>query len=78
MTDTDERINVEKLKQKEKILFYQDFTLYEDELHDNGIASCSVKIVSNFIFYFLSHMIYINCNVHFKRFDLLYCCMYDF
>lgn len=42
---TNERIDLERLKQKEKILFYQDFTLYEDELHDNGVASCSVKIV---------------------------------
>lgn len=46
MEATDEKIDMEKLKQKEKILFYQDFTLYEDELHDNGIASCNVKIVS--------------------------------
>lgn len=45
---TDERIDLERLKQKEKILFYQDFTLFEDELHDNGVASCSVKIVSSF------------------------------
>ncbi|GJQ81204.1 hypothetical protein Trydic_g23372 [Trypoxylus dichotomus] len=41
---TDERINIEKLKEREKILFYQDLMLYEDELHDNGIASCTVKI----------------------------------
>ena len=27
------------------ILFYDDVTLYEDELHDNGIANLSVKIV---------------------------------
>lgn len=45
--DTDERINIERLKEKEKILFYQELMLYEDELHDNGIASCIVKIVSN-------------------------------
>ncbi|KAK9870271.1 hypothetical protein WA026_006359 [Henosepilachna vigintioctopunctata] len=41
---TDERINMEKLKVKEKILFYQDLMLYEDELHDNGISSCTIKI----------------------------------
>lgn len=43
---TEERIDIEKLKQKEKILFYQELMLYEDELHDNGIASSTIKIVS--------------------------------
>ncbi|XP_008481997.1 TIP41-like protein [Diaphorina citri] len=38
------QIDLEKLKQREKIHFYQDLILYEDELHDNGIAKCSVKI----------------------------------
>ncbi|XP_001601371.1 TIP41-like protein [Nasonia vitripennis] len=42
--DTEERIDVEKLKRKDKILFYVDLTLFEDELHDNGIASLSVKM----------------------------------
>lgn len=46
ITDTEERINLEKLKEREKILFYHELILYEDELHDNGIASCTVKIVS--------------------------------
>lgn len=46
--ETDERIDMEKLKRKDKILFYHDLTLFEDELHDNGIASLSVKIVSKF------------------------------
>lgn len=45
-TPTDEKINIERLKEKEKILFYHDLMLYEDELHDNGIASCTVKIVN--------------------------------
>ncbi|KAJ8970794.1 hypothetical protein NQ317_008305, partial [Molorchus minor] len=44
ITNTDERIDIEKLKQKEKILFYQEMMLYEDELHDNGISSCTIKI----------------------------------
>lgn len=35
---------MERLKEKEKILFYQELMLYEDELHDNGIAQCTVKI----------------------------------
>ncbi|KAF2886678.1 hypothetical protein ILUMI_19496 [Ignelater luminosus] len=44
VTPTEERINIERLKQKEKILFYHELMLFEDELHDNGIASCTVKI----------------------------------
>ncbi|XP_063989529.1 TIP41-like protein [Diachasmimorpha longicaudata] len=42
--ETKERIDMEKLKRKEKILFYHELTLFEDELHDNGIGSLSVKI----------------------------------
>lgn len=45
LVSTEERIDMEKLKKKDKILFYVDLTLFEDELHDNGIASLSVKIV---------------------------------
>ena len=33
-------------RQDEPILFYDDVVLFEDELHDNGIANLSVKIVS--------------------------------
>lgn len=44
VVETDERINIDRLKEKEAILFYQELMLYEDELHDNGIASCTVKI----------------------------------
>ncbi|XP_060531213.1 TIP41-like protein isoform X2 [Cylas formicarius] len=44
ITPTEERIDMEMLKQKEKILFYHDMMLYEDELHDNGISSCTIKI----------------------------------
>lgn len=46
VVSTDERIDIERLKQKEKILLYYDLTLFEDELHDNGVASCTVKLVS--------------------------------
>ncbi|XP_076237554.1 TIP41-like protein [Calliopsis andreniformis] len=42
--ETNERIDVDKLRRRDKILFYHDLTLFEDELHDNGIAVCSVKI----------------------------------
>lgn len=41
---TNERIDMEMLKQKENILFYHEMMLYEDELHDNGISSCTIKI----------------------------------
>ncbi|GFY37804.1 TIP41-like protein [Trichonephila inaurata madagascariensis] len=44
ITPTEERIDVEKLKVKSKILFYEDIILFEDELADNGTAQCSVKI----------------------------------
>lgn len=42
--ETDERIDVNKLKVKEEILFYDDVTLYEDELADHGTAQYSVKV----------------------------------
>lgn len=47
--DTDAKLDLFKLMQKEKILFYTDLTLFEDELHDHGIGACSVKIVCNHV-----------------------------
>ncbi|XP_035741432.1 TIP41-like protein [Vespa mandarinia] len=44
LEETKDRIDLDKLRRKEKIRFYHDLTLFEDELHDNGIAVCSVKI----------------------------------
>jgi len=41
---TAQRIDMEKLKEKEKILFYDDILLFEDELADNGCAFLSVKV----------------------------------
>ncbi|CAG0898194.1 unnamed protein product [Darwinula stevensoni] len=41
---TSEKIDMEKLKLKEPILFYDEIHLYEDELADNGCALCTVKI----------------------------------
>lgn len=41
---TDERIDINKLKVREEILFYDDVTLYEDELADHGTAQFSVKV----------------------------------
>nr|CAG4650230.1 EOG090X07SL [Sida crystallina] len=44
VTPTELRIDMEKLKQKERILFFDEIHLYEDELADHGCASCSIKI----------------------------------
>ncbi|KAK3098111.1 hypothetical protein FSP39_016204 [Pinctada imbricata] len=41
---TEERIDIEKLKVREKIMFYEDLLLFEDELADNGTSMLSVKI----------------------------------
>lgn len=54
--DTDEKLDIFKLMQKERILFYTDLTLFEDELHDHGIAACSVKIVSSCLNIFYNHL----------------------
>lgn len=45
VSETDERIDYEKLKKQEKIYFYDDVILYEDELADNGTAVLNVKVV---------------------------------
>ncbi|CAL1534867.1 unnamed protein product [Lymnaea stagnalis] len=39
-----ERIDIEKLKQKEPIHFYEDILLFEDELSDNGTSLLNVKV----------------------------------
>ncbi|XP_054156394.1 TIP41-like protein [Oppia nitens] len=44
VVDTDERIDIEKLKSKDEILFYDEVDLFEDELADHGVAKLSVKI----------------------------------
>ena len=41
---TDLKINYEKLKIEEKMLFYDDVVLFEDELDDNGCSKLSVKV----------------------------------
>eukprot|EP01080_Neovahlkampfia_damariscottae_P005838 gene5838-9661_t len=40
---TQELIDYELLKEKQPILFYEEIILYEDELHDNGVAKFTVK-----------------------------------
>jgi type 2A phosphatase activator TIP41 len=42
--ETDDKIELEKLKEHEKIFFYDDVTLFEDELADNGCAVMNVKV----------------------------------
>ena len=46
ITETDETINIEKLKKRDKIHFLAELLLFEDELHDNGTSMLDVKIVS--------------------------------
>ena len=43
--ETEERIDLEALKVKERIFFYDELVLFEDELADNGVALLNVKIV---------------------------------
>jgi hypothetical protein len=38
------RIPLERLRQRDPILFYQSFRLYADELHDRGIVEASAKV----------------------------------
>ena len=45
VSETTERIDLEKLKVREKIHFYEDILLFEDELSDNGTSIMNVKIV---------------------------------
>ena len=42
--ETSERIDVNKLKVREEILFYDELTLYEDELADHGTAQYNLKV----------------------------------
>lgn len=45
VSETEEKIDIEKLKVKDEILFYDDVDLFEDELADHGVAQLSVKLV---------------------------------
>ena len=42
--ETEERINIEKLKIPEPISFFDEICLFEDELSDHGTAHLNVKI----------------------------------
>nr|XP_036874745.1 TIP41-like protein [Manis javanica] len=41
---TTDHIDTEKLKAREPIKFFEEVLLFEDELHDHGVSSLSVKI----------------------------------
>lgn len=45
VSDTEQKIDYEKLKVREKILFFDEVILYEDELDDNGCAVLTTKVV---------------------------------
>ena len=64
---TQQKIDYERLKIQEKILFYDEIILYEDELDDNGVSKLSLKIVSN---YFLLINLY---DVNDSR-QIYFCC----
>ncbi|KAF0686419.1 Aste57867_21790 [Aphanomyces stellatus] len=42
--ETTERIDFEKLKLREDILWMEDINLYEDELHDHGVSVYSIRM----------------------------------
>lgn len=42
--ETDAKLDIFKLMQKERLLFFQEISLFEDELHDHGISMCSAKL----------------------------------
>lgn len=44
--DPNAKINMELLQRRDPILYYEDVVLYEDELHDIGHCSLSVKTVT--------------------------------
>ncbi len=46
VSQTEQKTDMEKLKVREKIHFYEEMMLFEDELADNGCASLIVKMVS--------------------------------
>ena len=46
--ETELKINYEKLKEQERILFFDEVILYEDELDDNGCSMLSSKLVRRY------------------------------
>ncbi|XP_065576659.1 TIP41-like protein isoform X2 [Artemia franciscana] len=56
---TDKSIDLNKLKEKETILFFDEIHLYEDELADHGCSSCTVKIRVMPSGFFVLHRLYL-------------------
>ncbi len=46
MKETDEKLNLDKLRTPEPMLYFDEVILFEDELHDNGQSLLSAKIVT--------------------------------
>lgn len=67
---TDEKIDIEKLKKPDPILYFNELHLFEDELADNGIALSSVKmrVMPSCFFILLRFWLRID-NVLFRVFD---------
>lgn len=42
--ETEQRIDLDKLKVREQIMFFNEVLLFEDELHDHGVSTIGVKI----------------------------------
>lgn len=65
-----ERIDIEKLKLRNKIHFYDEIDLFEDELADHGVAQCNVKIrvMSDSFFVLLRFFLRVD-NVFVRFFD---------
>ena len=53
ISDTTEQFDLEKLKRHDKMHFYCDIPLFEDELADHGSAILSVKMVRYVMWYCL-------------------------
>ena len=53
---TEERIDFEKLKVREPILWHHTVNLYEDELHDHGISRYQVRVVRYFLHSFFGNI----------------------
>lgn len=53
-------INLDKLRVREEILFFDEIVLYEDELADNGVSKLDVRIVRDlFLFLFFILLIFV-------------------
>lgn len=45
VTETEEKIDLDRLRRPEAMLFFDEVVLFEDELADNGVSFLSVKVV---------------------------------